>query len=237
MRSVLRASRASSRAVARARATRGSVLVVFGVLALGGIVVACGASAVTPTPTPAPVTVTPTATPDRHIVGPTDANAVFQILANAGLPVTQESIGAPGPKGEPRLTLYIVAGAYPIAIGQFSSAKALAAAGYQPGSAVAKGDAPFEIWASNVALHIGDQSAGHMPGDPEQGLTTMAQRVVNALDPYLGPLNQRAVQPVTLPTQPFVASPSPVAPASVAPSAKPTAKPKPKPTPKPTKKP
>ena len=237
MRSVLRASRASSRTVAPARAARGSVLLVLGAAALGAVVVACGASAVTPTPTPAPVTVTPTATPDRHIVGPTDANAVFQILANAGLPVTQESIGAPGPKGEPRLTLYVVAGAYPIAIGQFSSAKALAAAGYRPGSAVAKGDAPFEIWASNVALHIGDQSAGHMPGDPEQGLTTIAQRVVNALDPYLGPLNQRAVQPVTLPTQPFVASPSPGAPASVAPSTKPTAKPKPKPTPKPTKKP
>ncbi len=200
-------------------------------LVLAVLVAACGASAVTPTPTPPPAVVIPTPTPDLHIGGSTDANRVFQILAAAGLPVHQESLGGPGPKGEPRLTLYVVAGAIPMAIGQYSSPKALAAAGYRPGSPVAKGDAPFEIWTSNVVVHLGEQTAGRLPGEPDAAVVTTAQRVVDVLDPYLGPLNQRAVQPVDLPSQAPTASPS--TPPSAAPSAKPKATPKPKPTKKP----
>jgi hypothetical protein len=198
---------------------------------LGLLVAACGASAVTPTPTPPPVVVVPTPTPDLHIIGPTDANRVFQILAASGLPVHQESLGAPGPKGEPRLTLFIVADAVPIAIGQYSSPQAVAAAGYRPGSAVAKGDAPVELWTGNVVLHIGDQTPGRMPAPPPDFLTSTAQRIADVLDPYLGPLNQRAVQPVVLPSQAPTASPS------ARPSAPPSAKPKTTPRPKATKRP
>jgi hypothetical protein len=140
---------------------------------------------------------------------------VFQILLAAGIPVHQESLGPGGSNGEPVATLYVVGDSVHIAIHQYATAAAVASAGYRSGSAVAAGDAPFEIWASNIVLDIGPVTPGVRPGSPDPTVGVIATAVVAALDPFLGPLAQRAVTPLTLPTAP-APSPTPTA-ASLAP--------------------
>jgi hypothetical protein len=171
------------------------------------------------------------ATPDLHITGSVDANRVFQLLASAKLSVHQETLQGPGPKGEPNATLFIVDGSIKVSIDSFSSPAAVAAAGYRPGSKPVRGDAPYTFWASNIVIHVGTREAGALPAGPDSATQIAAEEIVRAIDPYLGPLNQRSVVPLKLPTiatpEPEVATPSPAA----------TPSPSPKVTPKPTKKP
>ena len=178
---------------------------------MAGVVAACGASSATPAGTVAPpaVTPTPTTTPDRHILGTLDSNQVFQLLAAAGLGVRQESLGGPGPKGEPTVVLYLVDGVAHVAIRQYSTAAAVAKAGFRPRSAVAIGDAPFEIWASNIVLDIGPTDTRRKPAAPDPAVASSAFDIVSMLDPFMGPLQQRAVQPLTLPSTPVPATPAP----------------------------
>jgi hypothetical protein len=175
------------------------------------------------------------ATPDLHIAGSVDANGVFQLLARAKLSVHQETLQGPGPKGEPNATLFIVDGSIKVSIDSFSSPAAVAAAGYRPGSRPVRGDAPYTFWAKNVVIHVGTRQAGALPAGPDSATQVAAEEIVRAIDPYLGPLNQRSVVPIQLPTvatpEPVVVTPPPAATASPSPKATP------KPTPKPTKKP
>jgi hypothetical protein len=191
---------------------------------LAGFVAGCGSSAPTPTPPPTTTpTPLPTPTPDRHITGPVDTDRVFQILLAAGIPVHQESLGPAGPNGEPVTTLYVVGGSVHIAIRQYTTAAAVAAAGFRSGSAIAIGDAPFEIWASNVVLDIGPMTPGARPDPPDPAVGVIALAVATALDPYLGPLSQRALTPLTLPSAPVPATPGP----SPSPSPRPSSRPSP----------
>ena len=161
-------------------------------------------AAVTPAPDAAP-----TPSPDRHILGTLDTNRVFQLLVAAGLPIHQESLGGPGPKGEPTVILYLVDGPVHVAIRQYSTPAAVAAAGFKPKSVVAKGDAPYELWSSNVVLDIGPSTAGVKPVAPDADVSAAANALVHALDPFIGPFQQRAVAPLLLPSTPAPTTPSP----------------------------
>jgi hypothetical protein len=204
--------------------------VVSACLALGGIVSACGGggnAAPTAANTPGP----PTQTPDQHISGNLDPNRIFQILSSAGYSVHQESISS-DQSGEPVLVLFLRDGIQPLTIAQFSTAKARAAAGYTAGSKLVIGDSPYTFWASNIVIHLGPRDERSMPSAPGTDLQTAAARLVTTIDPFIGPLVQRSVIQVALPTQ---ASPEPTPSASPAPKSSPKATPKA--TPKASKKP
>ena len=176
------------------------------------------------------------AIPNLHITGSVDANRIFQLLAAARLPVHQETLQGPGPKGEPTATLFIVDGSIKVSIDQFSSPKAVAAAGYTAGSRPVKGDTPYTIWASNIVIHIGNRSATALPAGPDGATQAAANEIARAIDPYIGPLTQRSVVPLELPSG---GQPAATDEATPTPAATPTPRvtPKPKVTPKPSKKP
>jgi hypothetical protein len=171
--------------------------------------------------------------PNLHITGSVDANRIFQLLAAAHLSVHQETLQGAGPKGEPNATLFIVDGSIKVSIDSFSSPTAVANAGYTRGSRPVRGDAPYTLWASNIVIHVGNQQPGAFPAGPDQATTFAAEEIARAIDPYIGPLTQRSVTPIVLPSTPEPAAATPV------PTPAPTATPKPKPTtkPKPTRKP
>ncbi len=170
---------------------------------------ACGGNS-TPPPSSANPAASSKTTQDLHITGNVDPNRIFQILAAAGLPVHQESLGA-GPSGEPVSVLFIRAGFQPLAIQQFSSPKAVREAGYKPGTKVGKGDSTYTFWAGNIVVNLGPQDDKVVPATPTVELQAQAVRMVAVLDPFIGPFEQRSVVPITLPTMPVPATPEPTA--------------------------
>ncbi len=168
---------------------------------------ACGGSS-TPPPSSANPGSTSGTPQDRHLAGNVDPNRIFQILAGAGLPVHQESLGA-GPKGEPVSVLFVRDGFHPLAIQQFSSPKAVTQAGFKPGSKIGKGDSTYTFWAANIVINLGPADAKVVPATPTVELQTEAARLVAALDPFIGPFYQRSVDPITLPSTPIPATPEP----------------------------
>jgi hypothetical protein len=180
-------------------------------------VAACGGNS-TPSPTSPNAAGTPTASQDRRLTGNLDPNRIFQILAGAGLPVTQESLGA-GPSGEPVSVLFVRDGFQPLAIQQYSSPKALTQAGFKPGTKIAKGDSTYTFWAGNIVINLGPRDAKLLPVTPTMELQTEAARIVAALDPFIGPFYQRSVVAITLPSTPAPPPATPTAaPKSPAPS-------------------
>jgi hypothetical protein len=182
-------------------------------------IAACGGGS-TPSPTSANAGATPGASQDRRLTGNVDPNRIFQILSAAGLPVHQESLGA-GPSGEPVSVLFVQDGFHPLAIQQYSSPKALAEAGYKPGSKIAKGDSTYTFWAGNIVINLGPREVKKIPVTPTVEMQREAARIVAALDPFIGPFHQRSVDPVTLPSTPVPATPPPTA-APRSPSPSPT---------------
>ena len=161
------------------------------------------------------------ATPDLHIDGSVDANRIFQLLASSHLSVHQETLQGPGPKGEPNATLFIVDGSIKVSIDSFSSPAALAAAGYTSGSHTVKGDAPYTLWATNIVIHVGNRQPGALPAGADEATRDAANEIARAIDPYIGPLTQRSVAPIELPStpEPPVATPTPAATPSPSPKA------------------
>jgi hypothetical protein len=170
---------------------------------------ACGGNS-SPQPTGIAAAATPAPTQDLHITGNADPNRIFQILAAAGLPVHQESLGA-GPSGEPVSVLFVREGFQALAIQQYSSPKALLEAGFKPGRKIGKGDSTYTFWAGNIVLNLGPRDDRIVPAAPTTELQADAARIVAVLDPFLGPLQQRSVVPITLPSTPVPATPPPTA--------------------------
>jgi hypothetical protein len=204
----------------------GAALIAAGLAVAVGLV-ACGGASATLTPTTPPPP--PTSSPDRHIRGSIDPNKVFQILASGGLVVNQESLSSTA-QGEPVQVLFVRDGFQPLTIAQFSNAAAVAEAGYKRGTKLVKGDSPYTFWAGNIVIHYGPRDTNSWPGAPGPDLQAEALKIVAIIDPYMGPLQQRSVVPVALPS-----TPEPTVEPSTAPTPKPSAKPAAKPTPKPTR--
>jgi hypothetical protein len=229
MRTALRTARASR--TLRRSTGAGLAILVAGLLVLS----ACGSSGASPAPPSgggSGASVVP-ATPNLHIDGSVDANRIFQLLASAHLSVHQETLQGPGPKGEPNATLFIVDGSIKVSIDSFSSAAAVVAAGYTNGSHTVKGDAPYTMWAANIVIHVGNRQPTALPAGTDAATQAAASEIARAIDPYIGPLTQRSVVPIELPStpEPPVATPTPTATPTLSP------KPSPKVTPKPSKKP
>lgn len=188
--------------VARALWLRAALLSAIAV----ALIAACGGNS-----SPSPSTTAPSApvsTVDRHLSGNVDANRLFQILSGAGLPVNQESVTA-GPNGDPTTILFLKDGFQVLTIEQYSGPKAVSDAGYTPGSKLVKGDSPYTFWAVNLVIHLGPRIPNALPAGPTLDLQNEAARVVNAIDPYIGPLQQRSIAPVALPSTPEPVKPTP----------------------------
>jgi len=216
-------SRHAARGAARPALSAGQTIVVrAGTTALLATVLAvalatCGGGSTPPPSSANPGASTATAQ-DRHITGNVDPNRIFQILAGAGLPVHQESLGA-GPSGEPVSVLFVRDGFHPLAIQQYSSPKAVTQAGFKPGSKIGKGDSTYTFWAANIVINLGPADAKVIPATPTVDLQSEAARLVAVLDPFIGPFYQRSVDPITLPSTPVPPTPEPTAsPKSPAPS-------------------
>jgi len=200
------------------------------VLVVALLVGACGGAA--PAVTPAP-TAAPTPTPDPHLTEPVAVDVILRKLSSAGLRI-QANHASAGPDGEPVKAINFTYDGWPLMISQYSSAAALRErARFDPAKAPERGDAMYVVAGLNILIEYGPGIRSQKDPPPDPRFRSAAMRLVDVLDPLLGPLEQVALVPLPLPR----ASVSPAPSASAAPSskasAKPTAKPSAKPTPKP----
>jgi hypothetical protein len=208
-------------------------------LALGAalLVAACGSSpaSASPTATPAP----PTPTPNPQLSDPASVDVVYNAMVKAGLQISANSADA-GTGGMVK-RLHLTFAAWPLVLTQYTSAKTLVTvSGFNPKAKPVLGDPPYALAGLNILIEYGSSTQNGPPAAPGPQFVTAFEQIVEVVDLLLGPLQQRSVTPVSLPTP----TPAPTASATPGPSGspgkpspKPTAKPKPKPTPKPTKKP
>jgi hypothetical protein len=99
---------------------------------------------------------------------------------------------------------------WPLVLSEFSSAHALQTVGkFDPDRKLSRGEAPYILVGLNIMVEYGPRDTNDpapTPADARQLKALMA--LVAALDPLLGPLTQRSIQPVALPTP--IPTPTPV---------------------------
>jgi hypothetical protein len=185
-------------------------------VALAAAIAACGTgapSSPSPSPTPRP---TPTAV--ARLAAPFRADEVFVALREAGLDVTGNTARAGLPGKEPRATIYATYEGWPLTVMEYSSAAALRrASGYKANDRILAGDPPFAFAAGNVLVQYGPRRDGKKPARPDLIRQAIALNLVLALHPRVGPLSQRSIVRLPLPTP--VATPVPTpAPGSASPA-------------------
>ncbi len=177
-------------------------MIVSAVLWAGG----CAAAA-TPSPSAPPTPVpTPVITPDPHLTDPADLDTIFAELSTAGIRITPINAVA---ANEPVRRINATYLDWPIIVSEFSSGPALlASSGFRPDRPPVRGDAPFTIVGLNIMVEYGPKvTNAASPAPPAQRYRDAVLELALVLDPLLGPLTQRSVVPLPLPTA------SPLAPA------------------------
>lgn len=204
-------------------------------MALGAalLIAACGSTPATavPSATPAP----PTPSPNPHLSDPASVDVVYNAMVKAGLQISANSADA-GTGGMIK-RLHLTFQAWPLVLTQYTSAKALVSvSGFNPRAKPVLGDPPYALAGLNILIEYGSSTQNGPPAAPGPQFVAAFAQIVQAVDPLLGPLQQRSVTPAQLPTP----TPVPTVAATPAPSAspgkpspKPTTKPRPKPTPTP----
>jgi hypothetical protein len=195
-------------------------LVASALLAL--VLTACGTSAqsASPPPTPAP---TPSPTPDPHLSDPATADAIFNSVRLAGLPLSiTNAIG--GDAASPMVKRINAAiDNWPLVITQYKSSATLrATVKWDPTKQPADGSPPYVFVGLNIMIAFGPEG-GPAPNAARQA---QAKRLIEIVDPLLWPLEQRSVTPVASRTA-APPSASPVASPKVAAKASPKVTPKP----------
>jgi hypothetical protein len=179
------------------------------------VVTACAAAA-TPPPTIVAVA-TPVITPDPHLAAPASVDQVFRLLGAAGLRITPNTASG-GPDEEPVKRINGTYASWPIVLTQFTSAEALRKVGrFDVRKPPGRGEAPYVLAGLNILIEFGPQVTNDgRPAIPDPTKEDALMALVIVLDPLLGPLAQRSVEPVPLPTA--TALPGASIPASPAPS-------------------
>jgi hypothetical protein len=203
-------------------------------LALGAalLAAACGSTPATVAPSATPVA--PTPTPNPHLSDPASVDDLYNALLKGSLQISANSADAGS--GTMVKRLHLTYDAWPLVLTEYTSAKTLlSGSGFNPKAKPAFGDPPFALAGLNILIEYGSNTQNGPPAAPDPRFVTAFQQLVQIVDPLLGPLQQRSVTAVALPTP----TPAPSVSASPKPSVTPKTKPtkKPKPTPKPTKKP
>lgn len=175
------------------------------------LVAACGATAA-PSPSPT-VRPTPVITPDPHLDPPASVDEVFRLLQRAGIRITPNTASA-GAGGEPVKRINATYAEWPLVLTEFSTPEALvAAASFDPSTPPAVGDPAYVLIGMNIQIEFGPHTTNQRtPAAPSEQQQAAAVALVAALDPLIGPLTQRSVAPIALPT----GSPAPSAVASPA---------------------
>jgi hypothetical protein len=184
---------------------------------------ACSASVTSSAPPPT-IAPTPVITPDPHLTDPATADAIFDVIRRAGLPLSVTNATGGDPSSPIVKQINAAIDNWPLVISQYKSNATLrAAVKWTPGKAPAVGSPPYIFVGLNVLIAFGPTTGRPLP--PDATRQAQAERLVQVIDPLLWPLEQRSVTPIPSRTAP-TASPS------AAPS-KPSQKPSPKPTVKP----
>jgi hypothetical protein len=158
---------------------------------------ACSAgAAATPVPTPVP---TPVVTPDPHLAEPASADDVYRKLTAAGLRITPNSASS-ATGHEPVKRINATFEGWPLILSEFSSAGALAkAVRIDPKAEPRRGEPPFTIVGLNIAVEFGPKAVSRPKPDlPDERRRAAALALAQALDPLLGPLAVRAVEPLSV---------------------------------------
>jgi hypothetical protein len=165
------------------------------VLAIAVVVVACGGG---PTPSPSAVAIpSPTRTPDPHLTEPASINAIFSKLDSAGLKVKANNADQP-PSGEPRKRINATYAGWPLILSEYSSSAALRSGGrFDPSKKPAADDPPYAFAGLNILVEYGPRTPGP-DAAPEQRFHSAAIALILVLDPLVGPLQQRSVDPLPL---------------------------------------
>jgi len=171
------------------------VVIVASAVLVGGC-----AGSVTPGPSAAATArPTPVITADPHLTDPADLDTIFAELTKAGLVITPINAGA---ADEPRRRVNATYLDWPLIISEFSSGRALrATTRWTPGAVPTRGDAPYTIIGLNLMFEYGPKvTNAATPEVPEARYRDAALQLSLALDPLLGPLEQRSVVALPLPT-------------------------------------
>ena len=183
---------------------------------------ACSASVPSSAPPPT-IAPTPVITPDPHLSDPATADAIFDVIRRAGLPLSVTNATGGDPSSPIVKQINAAIDNWPLVISQYrSSATLRAAVKWTPGKPPADGSPPYLFVGFNVLIAFGPSTG--KPLSPDATRQAQAERLVQVIDPLLWPLEQRAVMPIPSRTA-AVASPAATPP-------KPSAKPGPKPSPK-----
>jgi hypothetical protein len=186
--------------------------------ALAVMVAACGAAA-SPSPSPRP-SPSPTPTPDPHLSDPADLQVVYGALQKAGLGISVTNASTSGAGKEPLRRVRASLGGWPLELFEYSSTVAREThLAYQPGATPVAGEPPYTFAGLNIAVTFGPEDRKAAPVSPDPRYVALAGELGEVLDTYLGPLAQRSVTPLGLPT------PKP----TIAPSAVPSGEPSPSP--------
>ncbi len=168
-------------------------------MSLAILISGCGDSA-SPGPSAVPTArPTPVVTPDPHLTDPADLDTIFAELTKAGLMITPINAGA---ATEPLRRVNATYLDWPLILSEFSSGEALiATTGWTTGSLPERGDAPFTIIGLNIMVEYGPKVTNALTPEPADPRYEAAAATLGlALDPLLGPLDQRSVTPLPLPT-------------------------------------
>jgi hypothetical protein len=177
---------------------RSGVLRTAATLVVVVLVVGCGAEAA-PSPTPTPDR-RPTPTPDPHLTEPVAVDDIFRALTAAGLRVVPNNAGS-DPSGEPVKRINATLEGWPLILAGYSSSAALlASTGFTNGAPPAAGEPPYTLVGLNILVGYGPSRTAETPGRAEERFKTAAERIVEVLDPLLGPLGQSSSDPVAIPS-------------------------------------
>ena len=184
------------------------------------LVAACGGAQ----PSTAPVvdaTTGPVATPDPHLAEPATADDVLRKLALAGLRITPNNASV-GPSGEPIKSINASFEGWPLQISQYSSGVALRKVEkFDPAKGPRGGDSTYMLVGLNILVEYGPAIHTKKDPPPDARFRSSALKLVEVLDPLLGPLEQVSIDPLPLPGAPATTAPSPSAAASPEASPKP----------------
>jgi hypothetical protein len=171
------------------------------------LVAGCGGGPSTPG---AGASATPLVTPDPHLAAPVKVDALFRLLGSAGLKIFPNT-ASESTKGDPIKRIAATYADWPLVLTEFSTASALKSVGkFDTSIKPKRGEAPYIVVGLNIMIEYGPRDTNDLTpvaAEPAQQKALMA--LIAVIDPLLGPLSQRSIVSIALPTLP--PSPPPAA--------------------------
>jgi len=151
---------------------------------------------------------------------------VFRWIGAHGIRITANTASG-GANGEPVKVISATYTDWPLVMTQFTTADALRKIGrFDPKTRPRPGEAPYILAGMNILVEFGPSSTNDpSPTKADPARRAALEALVAALDPIVGPLTLRSVDPVAVPHATTLPSLAPSATTSAAPSPAATRKP------------